>query len=393
MNTVRLIPTLLIKFLLQTVYLISNICFPVQKRKIVFASYRTSHIEGNLLYLYMELKRRYPNYQYVQILKKPSSTTMGKIMHLFHMFKATYHLATSHYFFVDDYYFPLYIVKPRKITKVIQVWHGAGAFKKFGYSTIGKEFGSSKHYLRHVKIHSNYSKVIVSAKEVVPFFAEAFRMNKDKILPVGLPRADFLFQKDKHEGVKQKLYKKYPELKEKKLILFAPTYRTNQCGHSIKQTFIDFSQLYSILGDTYAVILKLHPYVESNLEIDNNLQGFVYKLDSEFETEEIIVISDILVTDYSSIIFDYSLMEQPIAFYTNDLEEYINERDFYYDYKSFVPGPIFNNTEKLANWIKSEDFDIGQIREFNHRFFDYLDGNSSKRVIDSIFEQKDTNGG
>src|SRR5699024_4925024 len=129
--------------------------------------------------------------------------------------------------------------------------------------------------------------------------------------------------------------------------------------------------------DTYAVILKLHPYVESNLEIDNNLQGFVYKLDTEFETEEIIVISDLLVTDYSSIIFDYSLMEQPIAFYTNDLEEYINERDFYYDYKSFVPGPIFDNTEKLAHWIKSENFDIEQIRKFNHRFFDYLDGNSS----------------
>src|SRR5699024_11258678 len=145
------------------------------------------------------------------------------------MLLATYHLSTASYFVVDDYYFPVYVITPRPKTEIVQVWHGAGAFKKFGHSTVGKTFGSSEQYLKHVKVHSNYSKVIVSTKKVIPFFAEAFQMASENILPLGLPRTDFLFDSEKHYATKKSLYEKFPQLKGRKLVLFAPTYRGS--GH------------------------------------------------------------------------------------------------------------------------------------------------------------------
>jgi len=220
-KTLKLLPTLFIKVLVHTFYNLCCLFFSKKQSKVTFASYRTNEIQGNLLYLYNELNRQYPDYHCVLLFKKLKTTKSGKIAYLFHMFSACYHLATSAYFFIDDFYFPLYVIKLKKNTTVIQVWHAAGAFKKFGYSTIGKTFGPSNEYLKHVKIHSNYSKAIVSSTEVIPFYAEAFNMSAENVLPLGIPRTDFLCSKENYLKTKNKLLKKYPVFEGKKIILYA----------------------------------------------------------------------------------------------------------------------------------------------------------------------------
>lgn len=384
----KLLPTLCIKGLVKTVFFLCSLCLPIQRQKIVFASNRTNDIEGNLLYIYEDLKSQHPEYTYVLLFQQTQHSIKGKINMLKQMLLATYHLSTASYFVVDDYYFPIYVITPRPETEIVQVWHGAGAFKKFGHSTVGKSFGSSEQYLKHVKVHSNYTKVIVSTEKVIPFFAEAFQISPNHILPLGLPRTDFLFNEEKLAATKERLYEVYPQLKGRKLILFAPTYRGS--GYVLKEELnLDFNQLQAILGPEYAIIVKYHPYVHDQLEIKASLKDFVFNLDEHFATEEILVVSDILVTDYSSIIFDYSLLGRPMAFFATDLEAYISERDFYYDYEDFVPGPIFKNTVDLAIWIKQEQFNLEPIVEFRNYFFDHLDGQASKRVINAIFTEKD----
>src|SRR5699024_4258570 len=288
----KLLPTLCVKGLIRTVFFLCRLFLPVQRNKVVFASNRTNHIEGNLLYLYENLKYQYPKFKYVLLFQQKQHSIKGKINTITQMLLATYHLSTASYFIVDDYYFPIYVVKPRRKTEIIQVWHGAGAFKKFGHSTVGKKFGSSEEYLKHVQVHSNYSKVIVSTEEVIPFFAEAFQMLPENILPLGLPRTDFLFDNKKHFVTKKRLYEKYPQLKGRKIVLFAPTYRGS--GHILKEELnLDFEQLKMILGPEYAVIVKYHPYVHDGLEIKESLKDFIFNIDQDFATEEILVVSDI----------------------------------------------------------------------------------------------------
>ncbi|MCJ8007969.1 CDP-glycerol glycerophosphotransferase family protein [Lederbergia wuyishanensis] len=385
----KLIPTLLVKGVINLAYNICRFLFPINEKKVTFASYRSTGLEGNLLFLYKAMKSEYKGYHYKFLIKKFNGSTLGKANYFIHMLKASYALATSRYFIIDDYYFPIYVVKPRNGTEVIQLWHAAGAFKKFGLSTMNKSFGPKSEYLNHVKIHSNYSRVYVSSSSVKSYYAEAFGMPKESIYPLGLPRTDFFFNHLEKEKAFNKFHQEFPELKNKKVILYAPTFR----GSSHRQTEfncpIDLTLLRKIIGDNFVLLINLHPYMKKNSKYDEKEKQFAYYIDNELNIEELLAISDILITDYSSVIFDYSLLLKPIAFFATDLDEYIKERDFYFDYKSFIPGPLFTDTESLSNWIIQSNYDLGSIENFRNLFFDYVDGNASKRIAEHLLAEND----
>ncbi|WP_053218155.1 CDP-glycerol glycerophosphotransferase family protein [Virgibacillus senegalensis] len=371
--------------MLKTIYSISSFLFPFRPDKVTFASYRSEQLKGNLLYLYNELENNREHYTYTMLFKKYDSSFLGKLDYVLHLIRASYHLATSAYFVVDDYYYPIYVVNPKKKTKVIQLWHAAGAFKKFGHSTKGKSFGPSLEYLKYVNIHSNYSNVIVSSKEVVPYFAEAFNMSAEKILPLGLPRTDYFYDKDKTSLTVEKFNSLYPELTGKKLILYAPTFRGKSHYQAPFAIPFDLKKMKMQLDSDYVLVTHFHPYMKGTNRDKEAYSGFIYDLSDVFDIQELMYLSDILLTDYSSVIFEFSLLNKPIAFFPFDLEEYIQERDFYYEYKSFIPGPLFQDTESLINWLKNETFDLEKIQAFREKFFDDADGNASKRIVECLF--------
>ncbi|MEH7383245.1 CDP-glycerol glycerophosphotransferase family protein [Bacillus sp. JJ1533] len=386
MRSIKFLPTVIVKLLINILYKLFSIMFPINIRKITFASFRSSSIEGNLLYLFNEIKRNKNNITFSFLFGKSPKGFFGKLSFIKHIVKVIYHLTTSRYFIIDDYYLPLYFIKPRKGIEIIQVWHAAGAFKKFGYSTIGKDYGPSREYLNIIKVHSNYSSVIVSTKEVIPIYSEAFNMPPSKILPLGLPRTDYFFEVEKHQLLKERFIKEFPELRGKKLILYAPTFRgKNRQVHSFDY-FINFNVLNKMLNGKYVVLLHLHPYINNKINIDKKLSGFIYLIEKNYTIEELLILSDILISDYSSIIFDYSLLRKPMAFFAKDLEAYIKERDFYFTYKEFVPGPIFRETEKLGLWIKNESYNIERIKEFQERFLPNCDGTVSERIVKEIIK-------
>src|SRR5699024_5949284 len=103
-------------------------------------------------------------------------------------------ISNAKYLILDDYYLPIYMIKPTRHLKVIQLWHAAGAFKKFGYSTVGTKFGPNHSYLKVVPVHSHYTHVYVSTENVIQDYAEAFNMSPSHIFPYGIPRADLFSQ-------------------------------------------------------------------------------------------------------------------------------------------------------------------------------------------------------
>ncbi len=247
-----------------------------------------------------------------------------------------------------------------------------------------------------MKVHSNYSKVYVSGENVVPYYAEAFGMEESKIYPLGVPRTDFFFDFDRVREANEKFYVEYPEMINKKVLLYAPTFRGSSHAPDNFSCPIDIGILRKILGDEYALIIHLHNNPSSPLYEKKKNHGLKKKIktllfcidekyiDEKYTIEELMVVADILITDYSSIIFDYSLLERPIIFYANDLQAYLQERDFYFEYRNFIPGPLFDETTTLGDWILNEKYDLTKITEFKRSFFDYLDGSSAKRIVDHI---------
>lgn len=385
---IRILPTLIAKSIIVFIYKLSTIFFPINKNKVTFASYRSEQLSGNLLYIHNEIHDNYKDISVIVLLKKYRSSFQGKFDYLFHMIKASYHLATSRYFIIDDYYFPVYVIKVRKGTDIVQLWHAAGAFKKFGYSTVDHAFGPSKTYLEHIKVHSNYSMVFVSSREVIPYYSEAFNMSDEKIFPLGIPRTDFFFQQSMHVELKQNFYRKFPDLQGKKLILYAPTFRGKSHHQEPFDFPVDIKIMRERLGEEYRLLINLHPYMRTDLKIDSRDKDFVYHIKGQYDINELMVISDYLITDYSSVIFEYSLLKKPMAFLSNDLESYLKERDFYYEFLSFIPGPYFTTTENLCAWINEGHFDREKIEHFQHRFFDYIDGKASKRIVDFLLQNK-----
>lgn len=367
------------KKLINISYKISKI-FPV-KNKITFATYRTTELDGNFKFIYNKINEDNLDYKCNMLFKKYNSSLLGKADYLLHMISAGYHMATSKFFIIDDYYFPVYAIKPRKENKFIQVWHACGAFKKFGYSVIGKGYGASDDYIEDIPIHSNYDAVLVSSKEVIPYYAEAFNMDAGKILPIGVPRTDIFFDMEEKYRIEKNFFDKYPELKNKKIILYAPTFRgRGQTTVSFDMT-LDFDMISKNLKEDEVMVLKMHPFVKAR--IDSKWRNIIDLSDS-MDINELMIMSDLLITDYSSVVFEFSLMDKPIIMYSPDREEYIKERDFYYEYEEFVPGPIVNNTKELIGKLNSDGWDTIKVSKFKEKFFDYRDGKSTERFVDLL---------
>ncbi|MBS4200619.1 CDP-glycerol glycerophosphotransferase family protein [Bacillus sp. FJAT-49732] len=379
----RLIPTIIVKYILRACYSLFCIIFKVDPYKVTFASYRSSMLKDNLAFIYERMIEKYPDYKRQLLFKKFNSTLIGKTQYIFHMIPACYHLATSRYFIVDDYYFPIYAIKPRKGMEIIQLWHSVGALKKFGLSTVGKPFGPSEEYLKHIKIHGNYSKVYVSSSVVIPYYAEAFNMPAENIFPLGVPRTDYFFSVEAIEEIRSRFYIVFPKLIRKKIILYAPTFRGKSHDQDEFKLPFDLKVMAENLNDEYALLIQLHPYMRTDLQLDHT---FSYQIKDAFVIEELLAITYILITDYSTVFFDFSLLNRPMIFYPYDLEDYIRIRDFYYQYEEVIPGPMATDTNTLVQLIKEGSFSDEKISSFRNLFFDYQDGKAAERIVEHIFK-------
>lgn len=361
--------------LMQKIYSITK-KIEVKSNRVVFLSDSRVDFSGNFEFIYKELQSR--GVYEVKSILKPSITAKRSIAD---KIRFLYYISTSKYILLDDYYPQIYKYKIKDNVEVIQLWHACGAFKTFGFSRLGKSGGPGPRS----KNHRNYTKAIVSSSTIRRHYAEAFGISESRVISTGVPRTDIFFDESYKQEKVSELYEKYPILKDKKIIMFAPTFR----GNGQKSAYYDFDKfkidkLKESLGDDYMVIMKLHPFIKNIPEISEDHKDFIIDLSSEREINDILFVADILITDYSSVCFEYSLLNRPMIFFAYDLEEYIDSRDFYYPYQSFVPGPIARTTDDIVNIIRTGNFEIEKLDKFRNKFFDHFDGKSTKRVVDML---------
>lgn len=291
-------------------------------------------------------------------------------------------LATAKYVFVDDASLILSSIPLRKETVAINLWHACGAFKKFGRSTAELKFGSSAATLDKYPNYGNLTHVTVSSPEVIWAYEEAMHLPKGIVKATGVSRTDQFYDKEFVESRKQKLYEIMPEAKDKKVILYAPTFRGHVATASSPDR-IDFERFCRELGNEYVIVCKHHPFVKNPPIIPEELQHFARDLTKYLSIEDLLCCADICISDYSSLVFEYSLFEKPMIFYAYDYDNYCDWRGFYYDYSEFTPGPVVQTEDELLNSIKNIDtqFDKQKVIDFKEKFMGSCDGHATERII------------
>ncbi len=341
----------------------------------IIALYRTDHLDDNLRLVYEEVQRQEPNIK-IHLVHGVNKMNLK-------LFKEIITLANARYLILDDYYLPIYLVKQRKSLKVIQLWHAAGAFKKFGRSTVGTKFGPSQSYINLVPVHSNYDFVYISANKFTKHYAEAFHMEQNKIFALGIPRTDLLTNKKYAAKIRNNLYRTYPFLKDRDTIniLFAPTYRAKGTHLETQLDIIDsVIHLSHSVQNNRRIIFKAHPYMEpSSVErLKNCSNVFVAERQG---INEWMLVADAFITDYSSSIFEFALLKKPMAQFVPDLADYSKNRGFYIAIEKISDAAIIRDLSRLSAWInereKNEYFDSSRMIAYN---FDQVNNVTNKIV-------------
>lgn len=304
----------------------------------------------------------------------------------------TKHYAKAKCTFVSDYYLPAFANKPRKNSRLVQVWHGCGAFKKWGYSTKDSSWGLENEFFKKYNVHKTYTDIITSSENVNEIYAEAFDSDIDKVKALGVARTDVFFNKEFIESKTAEVRAKFKIADDKKILLWAPTYRGDSLQKSHNEITLDLEKMYRELKDDYVLLIKLHPHLvkgfNANTFAPDYMKGFAVKPHPSYPIENLLCAADIVISDYSSLIFEYSLLERPMIFFAYDLEEYDASRSFYYEYRSFVPGPITKDTDGIINEVKKAEsyFDPSEFISFRNKFMSACDGNSAKRILDEMIK-------
>lgn len=212
------------------------------------------------------------------------------------------------------------------------------------------------------------------------------------MLKFGYPRNDILHA-DNKEQIAADIRKRLGIPEDKKVILYAPTWRDDEYYESGKYKFdlkLDLKYMKEKLSDEYAVILRTHYFIADNIDV-TGLEGFVFNLSKYDDIAELYLISDILITDYSSVFFDYANLKRPMLFFTYDLDKYRDVlRGFYIDMEKELPGPLLFTTEEIVEAIldiRTVNGRYAQIYdEFYERFCGWEDGHASENCIKTVFK-------
>lgn len=357
----------------------------LDREKVLFLSDSHFNLDGNLKAVFDSLDSKYEKNVYVKHDRRQRDKLSRKL-------KMWRDLTDSKYIILDDFFSLTSAMKLRKGQELVQLWHGCGAFKKFGFSRM-----NTGDNIKNInKGYRKYTKVAVTSETVRPCFAEAFDIPEKCVKAVGSPRTDMFFDLNEIAEARERVYKAFPDLRDKKVVLIAPTYR----GRKVEDAHYDFEQLgldflAGYLGNKYHIITKWHPALYSNmmrgicegpvLSGHDEKDAKVTDVSAYGDINDLLTVADVLVTDFSSVIFDYFLLDKPVVYFIYDRENYQENRGLYFDFKDYLYGEVTFDRRSLAAAIKAEKTCKGSRDAFKEKFMKACDGRSTERVIEWVF--------
>lgn len=362
-------------FFLNIIYSLLKL-FP-QKHKITFISRQDNKPSLDIEMLDKKFHELHGEYKTIILCKTIDPGFLNKISYAFHMLKQMYHIATSEIVILDSYCIAISILNHKKSLLVIQMWHSIGTMKKFGYSILDKPEGSSSKIAHLMKMHRNYDYILAAGDGYKEHLAEGFNYPIDKIVTLPLPRVEVLKDKEYAQKTRSKILKVYPDLEGKKNIVYVPTFRKVNDDEflSALKSLCD-----SVDYDKYNLIIKAHPLTDlTDFDYGNAV------LDNQFSSFDMLFISDIVISDYSCIMYEAAVLGKPIYLYAYDYDEYMATREIYMDYKREIPCPICSTANELMDAIKNITYDHAGLDNFLKKYVSMGSKSESEDIVKFIF--------
>lgn len=346
------------------------------RRRVVLATARVAHLEGNLAAIDAEIRRRRPGERVVRLLEPYSYGLGGKLRYLLRVIRGAYFLRTSSLFVVDNAYLPIHVAPHRPGTTVVQVWHGVGALKRFGADTTGGLAEPERSFL-----HRYYDYVVCAGEASRRPYASALRTPLDRVLPLGAPRTDFFFDQAAVAAARERVLGAYPRLREGRVVLYAPTFRGRGRAKRGAPAF-DAAALRRALPADHVLALKTHPNLDPSLQ---PAAGFDVVIEPSQEINEVLAASDVLVTDWSSSIYEWALLRRPLVLLVGDMAAYERDPGLYIDPRTDLLGEQVRDAadpQAIAAAIARATVDEAAWAAFVAARIDACDGHASERFVE-----------
>jgi CDP-glycerol glycerophosphotransferase (TagB/SpsB family) len=345
---------------------------PVDRRRVVLATARVPTLDGSLAYAYAAMRSRHPDLRYVLLLEPYSYGLRGRLAYMARLVRGMYHLRTAGLFIVDNAYLPIHVAPHRRETTVVQVWHAVGALKRFGVDTRTPLAEPERTFL-----HRYYDYVVVPAEGTRVPYGKALRTPVERVLALGAPRTDFFFDAEAMAAARARLVAAHPSLAGRTVVLYAPTFR-GRGRDKYAGTGLDAPRLRAALSPDHALVLKTHPNLDP---ATTPRRGFDVVADPASEMNDWLALADILITDYSSSIFEYALLRRPLILLVPDLAVYEQDPGLYLDYRTEMIGTQVTDTDGVIETIATGRFDLAPYDAFIERHIGVEDGAASGRFV------------
>lgn len=296
------------------------------------------------------IRTEHSEYRVIMLTKQ----LKNPVEYCFTILQQMYHIATSKAVILDSYCIPISVLEHKKSLCVIQIWHAIGSMKHFGYDMIGKKEGNSEEIAKIMRMHKNYTYILISSFHFIKDFLTGFRADASIIREIPLPKADCLTSEEYKRQKQDEIYTKYPEIEGKKNILYCPTFRKE----SSSLDKIKINELIDRIDfEKYNFIYCPHPLSKVLVNNPNVISV-------EESTFDMLFVSDYVISDYSSVIYEAGLLKLPVYLYAYDWNNYKEKRTFNIDLQNEVPTLFTENSEEIIDAIEKGKFNRDAFEKF-----------------------------
>lgn len=364
--------------LLQAVYRLGRLA-PGKARRVLFTSESRQTADGNMAFVLAAARQAGLSDPFAVRFSFPKGSRAAFYL------RTAFRMGRCDTLVVDDYYPLLYHLCPAKSVRIVQLWHACGAFKTVGYSRLGRPGGPRIDG----RTHRCYTHVLVSSEAVRPFYAEAFGVPPERVIATGVARTDVFFDPAYAQAQKAAFAAAFPQAAGKQVILFAPTFRGSgrETAHYPKQA-LDLPRLAELCRQKgLFVVFKMHPFV-TGFSLPEGYGDVLADATDRREINDLLFAADRLVTDYSSVIYEASLLGLPMLFYVFDLAEYTADRSFYEPFSAYAAGAVAHSFDELLAALAGDDATADRRDAFRQKSMGRCDGNAAQRAAEIVFDPK-----
>lgn len=369
-NLLMRVCAVVLKAVLKLIYFFLKL-FPVNDDKVLFCSRQSNVIPLDFVLLQKYLSEKQAGIQCISICRNIGRGIGDYVRFAWCMLVSMYHLATSKVCVIDSYWPAVSLLNHKNSLTVIQIWHAIGKIKKSGHASVGAVSGRSSDSAKLLNMHENYDYIIAGAEIWNNYYCESFGVNEDKLLNFGLPRIDYLINTEQEN--RRRFFAENPQLSEKKIILYAPTFRRNM--ETKWDKIID-----KVDYNRYALIIKNHP---SQRIYGDKPCGEVYYFD-DWKTMDLIAVCDYIITDYSAIALEAAVLKKRTYYWVYDYNEYLKNNGLNINLYEAAPGHVYEDLDELMKAIEDDIYDDSVLENYRNRYLPAELGTSTEKICNLI---------